>query len=582
MEFRELDADVTGLTRAELIEHASALRTVLRVADAVHLSSDFTILAERAVEAIVRYTAYGSVGLYCLNSAGDKLLLAAARGFAEETVRTARELSVQGSLNGIAVMRRAVVCASDLSRDLRIDPATQEALGLEGFVDAACVPVFFHDTVIGTLSILHKRTRPLADHERIVLLSIGRTLGVAMQNRIDNDQRRALEERLQRTQQLESLGVLAGGIAHDFNNLLTGITGNISLSLCVSPAEAAPLLAEAERAAQRAGELARQLASLARGGAPLKRRTSDLMSIVRDAAEFAVRGSDVRCELSAGEPIGPVLIDPSQLAQIVQNLVLNAAQASRAAGTVRVVLGSRETLGQSVIHLEVTDEGAGIAPEHLTRIFDPYFTTREHGSGLGLAVTHAAVARHGGRIDVQSRRGKGTTFAVELPLERAAAEAEPTASHGARLPQRVLLLDDEAQIRALGRNLLTHLTIEAAVAERADEAVTLFAAALTAGRPFDGVILDMTLVGGDDGAATLGRLRALDPKIRAIVSTGYSEDDCLARFEDYGFSAALPKPYTLPQLAAALKRLVSAATPAEPRTSTLGKPSASESASRNG
>ncbi|MFM2417624.1 MAG: hypothetical protein RL385_2347 [Pseudomonadota bacterium] len=556
MEFREPEGDVTGLTRAELIEHANALRTVLRVADAVHLASDFSDLAERAVEAIVRYTAYGSVGLFHVNEAGDKLLLAAARGFAEQTVQTARELPVQGSLNGIAITRRAVVCATDLSRDRRIDPATQLALGLEGFVDAACVPVFFRETAIGTLCILHKRTRPLPDHERVVLLSIGRTLGVAMQNRIASDQRRSLEERLQRTQQLESLGLLAGGIAHDFNNLLTGITGNISLAQCVAPKEAGPLLAEAERAAQRASDLARQLASLARGGAPQKRRTADLLGIVRDAAEFALRGSHVRCALSTKDPIGAVLVDPNQLAQVVHNLVLNAAQASPQDGVVHVTLGAHEAQGERLIQLEVRDEGTGIAPEHLTRIFDPYFTTRKDGSGLGLAVSHAAVARHGGRMDVRSQLGVGTTFTVALPLEPAPAESAPPGPHGTRLPSRVLLVDDEAQIRALGRNLLKHLNIEVAVAERADEAVMLFSAAMEAQRPFEGVILDMTLLGGENGATTLRRLRALDPTLQAIVSTGYSDDDCLARYEDYGFAAALPKPYTLPQLTDALMRLV--------------------------
>jgi signal transduction histidine kinase/ActR/RegA family two-component response regulator len=550
---RGLEGDIHALSPTELIEHAHALRTVLRVADAVHSATDLSDLGERTVEAMVHFTGYAAVALYRVNEEVASLI--AARGFGAETVRAGRTLPLDHSLTGIAVRSGVIKTARELSLDGRLAPATRRALEREGFSDAACVPVFFRDAVIGCLNIVYKRSTLLSQSERAMLASIARSIGIAMQNRIAADDQRELEERLRRSQQLESLGVLAGGIAHDFNNLLTGVIGNVSLAQSAPPCQVPQLLAEAERAAQRASDLARQLSTFARGGSPLKRRTSAISDVVRDAAAFALRGRDTAFAFETKDVLEPALVDPDQLGQVVHNLVLNAAQASPPGALVRVELSRVESPTGPRVRLRVSDQGVGIPQAHLARIFDPYFTTRREGTGLGLAITHSIVTRHRGSIAVRSTPGQGTTFDVEIPYERAAPELPPAPREAARLPARVLLVDDEPQIRTLGRNLLTHLGVMVKEARSSHEAEALFQSAVDAGEPFDGVILDMTLVGSEDGVATLQRLRAIDPGVRAVVSSGYSEADALSTYAEHGFVAALPKPYSLPQMAEALSAL---------------------------
>jgi two-component system, cell cycle sensor histidine kinase and response regulator CckA len=536
------------------MEHAHALRTVLRVAEAVHIATDLRDLGARTVDAVVQYAGFAAVALYRVHAEVDRAELIAARGFAPETVRVGSTLPLSQSLTGIAVRTRTITTASSFADDARLDAPTRLALNREGFSDAACVPVCFGDTPIGCLALVYKRAPQLTGGEQEMLTGIARSIGVAMQQRISADRERAAEARLRHAQQLESLGLLAGGIAHDFNNLLTGVLGNLSLARSVQPAERELLLSEAERAAERASALARQLSRFARGSAPLKRPTRAVEEIVRDAAAFALRGRDNPCEF-VGAPIGPGLVDPDQLGQVVHNLVLNAAQASPQGAPVSVTLSAFDDAGARWMRLTVRDRGPGIAPEHRAKIFEPYFTTREAGTGLGLAVTHAIVHRHGGRIDLESAPGLGTAFHVLVPCEPAEARATPTPPPPTALPTRVLVVDDEPQIRLLARNLLQHLGVEVLEARSSDEAEAVFERAVGAGQPVDGVILDMTLVGSEDGSVTLARLRALDPQLKAVVSSGYTDDDTLNEYRSYGFDAALPKPYTLPQMARALSVL---------------------------
>jgi signal transduction histidine kinase/CheY-like chemotaxis protein len=549
---------IEKLTREELVQHALALRTVLRVAEAVHRSSDFADLAERAVDAIVQYTRHPAVALFRIDAARERAELVSYRGFSRKIVEVGRSLPLDGSLTGVAVQRRNVVTTDDIGSDERVEPNTRKALDAEGFSDVACVPLFFREDVIGCLNLIYKSSPRLTEHERSILLTIGRTIALAMQNRVDAEERRQLHGRLLRTQQLESLGVLAGGIAHDFNNLLAGIVGSISVAknLLAAPERLTVLLDIAEKAALRAADLARQLLALSRGGAPLERRTSDVASVVREAAEFAARGSGVACDVESVGEIGLMLVDSAQLARVVQNLVLNATQASPSGGRVSVRLERRIHASGPVLRLSVGDQGAGIAPELIGRIFDPYFTTRSAGSGLGLAITHAIVERHGGHIDVDSVPGKGTTFQVELPVVAVAAEKQDVRPRALPEGVRVLLVDDDENVRQTGLAMLCYLGLDAVVASNSDEAVAMFERAEREGAPFRGVILDLTMVGSQDGVATLARLRAIDPGVRALVSSGYSEGAEYRDFEAHGFAGSLPKPYTLEALSAALTELL--------------------------
>ncbi len=553
--------DIGELDRAELEEHARALRAVVSVADAVHLSTDFADLAERAVDAIVTYTRYPSVGLFRVNRGEQRLELVAIRGFGPEVTRSAQTLPLEGSLTGVAVREKAVVTSHDLARDGRLEPRTKTALEHEGFVEVASVPLLFQDEAIGALNLIYKHTADLSPHERSILLAIGQTIGIAMHNRIAAEERRALDERLRRAEQLENLGVLAGGIAHDFNNLLMAIMGAISLTRgSVADPELRTLLEEAENGCRRASALVRQLLTFSRGGAPLKRATENVAAIVRDAAEFVLHGRDIVCEVQAADEIGTIEIDPTQLAQVVQNLVLNAAQASAPGKRVVVKLERREHDTPApplekgpYLALSVKDEGSGIPADRLSRIFDPYFTTRPAGSGIGLATTHSIVTRHGGRIWVDSDVGKGSTFHVEIPIEESRVQA-PSSDQDATIPTdlRVLVVDDEPAVRhVLGRMLSRHGS-NVGEASNATEAVARFAQAKETGKPFDLVILDLTLVGSEGGVQILQHLRSLQEDVRVVVSSGYSEDAAMSQHSKLGFAAVLPKPYTFRELDKAL------------------------------
>ncbi len=553
--------DVQALSREELVAHALALETILAIAEAVHGSSDFPDLVERAVDAIVTYARYPSIALFRVNREERCLDLVAMRGFGEGVSRLAKRLPLEGSLTGEAVRARRILTSADLAKDPRVEPAMRQALEHEGFVEVASVPVFFRDNVIGALNLIYKGASGLTEHQRFTLRAIAQTIGLAMHNRLAEEERRSLEERLSHTQRLESLGVLAGGIAHDFNNLLTGIALNIGLAKhSVSDPEADQLLTEAAKASEQAAGLVRQLLTFSRGGAPLKRPTADIVEVVRDAAEFAPRGTSTRVEVLCQGTIGTVELDPTQLAQVVQNLVLNAAQASAEGGVVTVTLRHEELEAPpaplapgSYLRLTVEDRGKGIPAEHLPRIFDPFFTTRSGGTGLGLATTHSIVLRHGGSIQVQSQVGRGSCFTVLLPAPPAEARSDVCAGETLPVGIRVLVVDDDDAVRRVALRVLDGLGAVAAGAANYAEAVEVFAKAVSAERPFHVVVLDLTLVGSEGGTAILEAIRRIDPGVRAVASSGYSADAVMASASKYGFAGVLPKPYTPFEMVSALK-----------------------------
>ena len=400
----------------------------------------------------------------------------------------------------------------------------------------------------------------VTETRKIPVFEEGRVTRVITLVRDITEQRR-LEEEMRHAERLESLGVLAGGIAHDFSNLLTGILGSLARARAESP-EAGEGLAEAERAALRAQGITRQLLSLSTGGAPVK-TVASIADLIIQTAQFALSGSNVRCRLEVPADLWPVEADLDQISQVVQNLVINADQAMPGGGVVEVRArnvapdepGPRH--GTRRIEIVVADWGVGIPREHRGRLFDPYFTTKEAGSGLGLAVCHTVVQRHGGHIRVESEVGVGATFRVTLP----ASDREPpapaeVASALPRRPGRVLLMDDEAVVRRAARWLLTHLGYRVACAEDGERAVVLYREAMEAGEPFEAVVLDLTVPGAMGGLECLQRLREIDPDVAAVVCSGYSTEPVLAEHRRHGFRGVVLKPYELEDLDAALQRLL--------------------------
>jgi len=376
-------------------------------------------------------------------------------------------------------------------------------------------------------------------------------------------ERQLLEEERLRAQKLESIGTLAGGIAHDFNNLLQAVFGYLAMAQLTldRPERARGMLAEAERALHQTVGLTSQLLTFSKGGRPA-RRTIGLGPVLRDATAFALSGSRCGASVEIAPDLWSVEADAGQIAQVVQNVVLNADQAMSAGGTVRVAARNlragdpglpRDLEARDHVLIEVADSGTGIPEEHLGRIFDPYFTTKPRGSGLGLATSYSIVRGHEGKITVASVAGAGSTFSIFLPASHgplATGEAAP-APEPPRLA-RILVMDDEERVREVAGALLGELGHEVALAGSGTEAVGVFRAERAAGRPFDLVILDLTVRGGMGGAEAIRELRAIDPGVRAVLASGYADERLLADHRDAGFAAFLRKPYDLDELRRAL------------------------------
>jgi len=390
--------------------------------------------------------------------------------------------------------------------------------------------------------------------------------GVSVFLRDVTDRKRVEEERLT-TGKLESLGTLAGGIAHDLNNLLTVISGNIGLAQIEAPGSPANLLSflsRAGEAAQHAAQLSNQLLTFSKGGTPLKRVVS-ISDLVTQAAEFSLHGSNLRSDLDIQAGLWRSPVDPAQIEQVINALIINAREAMPSGGIVRVSARNLEIDANSglpirpgrYVQVQVADNGRGIQKRLVTKIFDPYFTTKSTGTGLGLSISYSVVKKHGGLLHLERTSADGSTFTFYLP----ATDSEPPVpkptleneifsfNH-----QRVLVMDDEAAIRDLTSELLGTLGYKVTTVPDGAEALKKYELAMRTGETFQAVILDATIRGGMGGVATMERLRDLDPNVTAIICSGYSDDAALAEFLTYGFRAALPKPFTRHELANVLQR----------------------------
>ena len=390
-----------------------------------------------------------------------------------------------------------------------------------------------------------------------------------------------LEREVIRAQKIESVGLLAGGIAHDFNNMLTAIMGNISLARLDLPPDANSeldeLLGESEKAVLRARDLTQQLLTFARGGTPIKKANHNLPQLIREAANFALRGSRIQSKFKVANDLWAAAVDEGQLNQVIQNLVINAQQAMPQGGTVTLIaqnltveddlLFNEQSIPLkkgSYISIMIEDEGSGIASEHLLRVFDPYFTTKPKGHGLGLASAYSIIKNHSGLLTVQSKLGAGTTFYIYLPAlpgQAPLVQAEQvvgsslTATPG---QERVLMMEDDPAIGDMVLVMLKRLGYQPVLSSNGSEAVKYYHEALSNGHPFALVILDLTIPGGPGGEAILKMLQKLDPFVRAVVSSGYSNDPVMAHYRDYGFEGVVTKPYRLEELGQVLKVVLKA------------------------
>jgi len=518
----------------------------------------------------------------------DKL---AALRLSEERLRRVQEAEMRRLDLTLGSIADGVIATDRLGRVLLINPAASAITGWSP-LDAVGRPVAevlplrtnadtrvsidpmkileagghgYHDTLLahartGDLRTVEVKGAPMMETEH-------QPGGVVLAFR-DVTEHRRTEEELARTERLEALGVLAGGIAHDFNNLMTVMLG--CLSLLKLDGEVSfhnrTSLANAEAAVLRARDLTQQLLTFSRGGAPV-RRVAPLAEVIRESASFVTHGTNVRCEIDLPEDLWVVEFDSGQMSQVINNLLINAAEAMPEGGVVHIT-GRNLERGPAPLpagrHVEISirDHGHGIRAEQVDRIFDPYFSTKQRGSGLGLATAYSIVSRHDGLLTVESTLGRGATFRILLPAAR--RQVVDTAAADDAIPGgrgRVLVMDDEPKVREVIGAMLERLGYTATHAGDGDHAIALYRRAMEGNRRFDAVIMDLTIPGGKGGTETIRELLHIDPGARVIVASGYSNDPVMAEYERHGFRGCLTKPFYAAQLSKVVQQVIETADP---------------------
>lgn len=438
----------------------------------------------------------------------------------------------------------------------------------------------YHDALRSALS----RVFSTGSHERLevggvssggeaVVMTEVRIVPVFHDNRItaatcivsDITEQKKVQEELCKTQRLESLGMLAGGIAHDFNNLLGGLFGFIDLARRDTEyrTRAHDYLDNAMNCFSRARDLTQQLLTFSKGGTPVKRVLS-IYPVLRGSAKLSLSGSNVRCEINVDPLIKLIEADRNQLNQVFNNVLINARQAMPDGGVITIEAGNTKLRAGDVkdlpagqyIRVSVKDNGTGISKELLPKVFDPFFTTKQFGSGLGLATSYSIIKKHGGNITIESEKGAGTTVTVLL---LATEEEMVEEDQAVRIPKgtgRILLIDDERMIREVTGELLRYIGYDVECVKNGEEAVVVYRDARESGKEFNAVIIDLTVVGGMDGEKTVKKLLEIDPNVKGIVSSGYSNSPVMANPGKYGFIESIAKPFRGEKLAQLLNEVL--------------------------
>jgi signal transduction histidine kinase/ActR/RegA family two-component response regulator len=395
------------------------------------------------------------------------------------------------------------------------------------------------------------------------------------------EQLKTAQEQFYQAQKMESVGVLAGGIAHDFNNFLATIMGNISLAKMMTKPEDKifNILTRVENVSRRAKDLTQQLLTFSKGGVPGKKIIS-ISQIIRDSVNIAQRGSKISCEFSLPDNIWPVEVDEAQLSQVINNLIINADQAMPEGGKIKVCTENVKIKAEdglplgagNYVRISIQDQGIGISEENLAKVFDPFFTTKPTGTGLGLTTVYSIIKKHNGHISVESKIGVGSTFHIYLPSphkEILVRRGQPVSDSflGKEKPEdfalseingkgRILIMDDEKGIQETLETILTHFGYAVECAREGTETINLYKKAKELGKSFDAVIMDLTIRGGMGGKETIKKLLKIDPKVKAIVSSGYSNDPIMTDFRKFGFSGVIAKPYQVEDLIKTLQEMI--------------------------
>lgn len=382
---------------------------------------------------------------------------------------------------------------------------------------------------------------------------------------MDISEQKKNEEARLKLMKLDSVGILAGGIAHDFNNLLAGILGSLELAKFLMGEEKSEIKDSIDIAAKgaiRATDLTQKLLTFSRGGAPVK-EAHDVAIIIKETVEFVTHGSPLEINLRIDKDLKNADIDKGQICQVIENLVINAEQELGDKGKLTITAFNRilETdntydlpEGQ-YINIQIIDNGNGIKPENIPKIFDPYFTTKTKGNGLGLAVVHSIISHHKGAITVDSVLDKGTQFSILIPASKENIKIEKKESAKNTIVNkkkcRILIMDDDNVVRTIVQKMLNEFGYSCEGASNGDEAIKKYSQS-----PFDLVIVDLTIPGGMGGVEALRELKNIDPNVKAIVSSGYSNDPVMANYKEYGFLGRLVKPFLMEELEELIKESI--------------------------
>ena len=411
--------------------------------------------------------------------------------------------------------------------------------GTEKYIAISSAPIYDNDKkIIGVVLVLHDMT-----------------------------EKQRIEKEIAKIQKLESIGILAGGIAHDFNNILTSIIGNISLAKMELKREDKifKILEEAEKVSISAKDLTQQLLTFSKGGNPVKTKTS-IPDIIKDSAIFALTGSSVGYDFVIPDDLWSVEVDMAQINRVIHNLIINAEQSMPEGGIINITAENINIDNNTKLPLKagkyvkisIKDHGVGIPKQYLIKIFDPYFSTKQKGSGLGLTVVYSIINKHDGYITVDSESGIGTTFNIYLPALDIKPEPTKLQVSDTVIPGqgRILVMDDEEVIRTVVGQMLKRIGYEVEFAENGNQAIDIYKNSLITNQNFDVVIIDLTIQGGMGGKETIEELLKINPNIKAIVSSGYSNDEVVSSFKKYGFVDVLPKPYRIKELSQKLYKVI--------------------------
>ena len=545
------EVNACQLMEQELIQHRDHLEQLIedRTTQLRTSEARFLFLAENITDLI-----------WMMDTEGQRFsyMSPAVEGLLGYSSVEAVSLSLQDILTARSMQKARVILEEELalSRHQAAESTRYRSLELE------------HLRKDGSTVWAEVRASLVRDDHGKTIGFVGVARDITERKKLD-DARRRLETQLLRSQKMEAIGTLAGGIAHDFNNLLTGVLGNISLAKDFLSEEfpGFRFLRVAEREGIRAKGLTQQLLTFAKGGDPIKSLAS-LEFLVKNTVEFALSGSAVAREYVYDEPLWLVEIDAGQISQVVQSLVTNAVQAMPPDGRLTIQWEniifdeSSQSLEISVpygwyVKISFTDNGAGIPSDDLPKIFDPYFTTKSDGHGLGLTSAYAITKKHHGHVTVESVLGRGTCISLYFPASPdKGTELPPVSSVRKKGTGKILVMDDEESIRMLASEMLQACGYYYEMAKNGEEALRLYQEAQNVDQPFSAVILDLTVPGGLGGKETMDQLLQIDPDVKAVVTSGYSNDPIMSKYRTFGFQAVMTKPYTLLELSDVMYRMV--------------------------